>query len=171
MRILAAMVISITGAATAFLAVLAALDDPRPAVASTPVLSDRLLAFAAPDLAGSQAHLALVNQPPSTVGRYAAPPMLAESRLELPETAKPVRAAFVPPLPRRKPIDPALPADVAAAPPKSATSAVAEAKPVRAKAPVPPSVASGAPIDTSTRSALGGPRPGTSKSPKPATAQ
>ena len=102
MRILAAMILSVTGAVTAFLAVLTALDDPRP-MAAVVEPSDRLAAFAAPDLADSHASLAAAApQPASSVARFAAPPVLAESRLEIPEGAKPVRAAFVPPIKRRR---------------------------------------------------------------------
>ena len=160
MRILAAMILSITGAVTAFLAVLTALDAPR-SVAAAPELSDRLLAFAAPDLAASQAHLAVIAPPSPSVARFAAPPVLAESRLQAPESATPVRAAFVPPLPRRKPVDPARAADVATAESEPAAAVIAEAKPVRAKAPA----SAAQPMDISTRSTLGGPRPGTGKTP------
>lgn len=160
MRILAAIVLSVTGAVTAFLGVLTALDDHPSGVAS-PDLALRLQAFAAPDLAASQAHIAVIGAQPPSVARFAAPAMLAESRWALPESAAPVRAAFVPPLPRRKPVDPADPAAVAIAEPKSTAPAIADAGPVRAK--VPPTASQ--PIDTSTRSALGGPRPGAGKTP------
>lgn len=170
MRILAAMFLSVTGAVTAFLAVLTALDDPRP-IAAAAAPPQRLLAFAAPDLAASHATLAAtLAAPAGSVARFAAPPVLAESRLEIPESAKPVRAAFVPPIARRKPVEQALPGDATVAESRPATPVgvppvVAEAKPVRAKAPA------GQPIDTSTRSALGGPRPTTGKAPKPEAAK
>lgn len=173
MRIVAAMVLSITGAVTAFLAVLTALDDHRPVAKApervaqaqaAPEHTDRVVAFAVPGLAASQAHLSTAPQPVSRVARFAASPMLAESRLVVPETSPPVRAAFVPPLPRRKPVEPVLAADATPTASTPAAPVVADAKPVRAKAPA----SAGPPLDTSTRSALGGPRPAAVKAPKPA---
>lgn len=166
MRILAAMVLSVTGSVTAFLAVLLALDDPRPA-ATAPLTAaiepGRIAGFSSPDLAGADAAVGEARSLPASVARFAAPPVLAETHLSLhavpaPNLAAPVRAAQVAPIVRRKPVGAN---ENPAAPVTETKPLIADAKAAAARKPA------GKPLNVTTRSALGGPRLAVEKSAKP----
>jgi hypothetical protein len=145
-------------------------DLPRPQSAApvaarsagpTAVVPERVMGFAAPALAAvDPGVLGTMLAAPLPATSPALPAFLSPGRLEpgglgRPATTVAAKGATVPPLPRRRPKDPA--GEPAAAPPEP-PQAVAETQPGGA----PKSRTAGASrphFDTSTRSALGGPKP------------
>lgn len=158
MRILAAICLSVTGAVTAFLAVLSALDEPRHVLVELPSL-ERVMAFAAPELAVSSVAIAESDDRLGSVTRFAAPPVLAEANPVLRQSPVPVRTAQVPPIKRRRPAEAAEPVE---APTRQAVTIETI---LAGTTPPPPTARSGKSFDGFTRSALGGPRPSPSSGP------
>ena len=163
MRIVGAFVLSLGGAIITFCSVLAVLDeDPLAALG----LADRsrLADFAAP---------ALANATPGSLATLRPVPVKIEHRDGTPEAdatrgaaaldggdamRKTTKSAWVPPIVRRAPLDPAPAADDGA--PAVVAVAPQPAK-VRPRAPLPD-------LEPATRSALGGPKPGATAVPAPA---
>ena len=163
MPLVRATLLSLTGAIVAFLAVLVALDGVR-----LPTLDwgheSRVGAFATPALReAAPTSLATLRPIPVAIaaggalpGLSALPPPARAAPAEVPAAA-PVRSAWVPPIVRRAPKEETPPAE---AEPATVTAAAAEPK-LAPKSPVKR-------LDPTTRSALGGPRPGASARPVPA---
>jgi hypothetical protein len=141
MRTLGAIAISLSGAVASFIGVLAALEGTGPAPGSAHD-HGRLAQFA---VAGLPTEIATAT------------PSNRQTRAAVAGN----RGAWVPPIARKKLIDPASPAVVADAAAPQQSQQIVAPKPVPApriaRAKRPP----GQPLETTTRSALGGPRPAT----------
>ncbi|MBS0244019.1 MAG: hypothetical protein JSS20_17745 [Proteobacteria bacterium] len=150
MRMLKALLISLPSGITAFFLTLGALDAGFPELWPAAPAS-RVAQFAAPRLEeASPASLASLRpiQVIKEAAASASPGLQPDLMALIEEPRAITRSVRVPPVARRAPVDPQ--------PDAMPTSVVAEAKPE----PAAPAVARpSVPMDTSTRSALGGPRP------------
>lgn len=158
MRILATLLISLPGGIAAFFLTLIALDTSWLEIfGATP--ANRIAAFASPGLAQAAADdLATLRPIPVAIeGGAGGVPSLAVPALDAPP-AGPAKTAWVPPITRRAPVDPAV-----APAPEAPAAALADAK----QAPTALPGAGPATFDTSSRSALGGPRGAAVIRPRP----
>lgn len=148
---LGAFVLSLAGAIVTFVSVLAALDD-EPLAALGLGERSRVAAFAAPGLAtATPGSLATLRPVPATIEPVErTKPIAAPGE---PSAGGATKSAWVPPIVRRAPKDPPPGTSVE----EPAAVATAQAKPQKAPVRVPlPG------LDNQTRSALGGPRSGSS---------
>lgn len=159
-RLLATLLLSLPGGIAAFFLTLAALDTEWPDLFSGEPQS-RVAAFAAPGL-GQAAADGLGTLRPIPVAIEAGLASLPPARPGTPQGSQPARSktAWVPPIVRRMPAQPE--ATPEAVPPTA--TVVADAKPAPVARPTAPS----APLDSTTRSALGGPRGVAIAAPRPA---
>lgn len=156
MRVLAAVVLSVIGSVVSFLAVLGVLDQP-----DTPAVRGGSPTGAVAGLTSPAPISELGVARAASAARFAAPAILGETRIASPTPPTLVRSAHVPPIVRRKPVEPAASIEEILAQPAPKERAVAAAKPVRAKV---PGSEEGA---TWTRSALGGPKSAPDRKAKP----
>ena len=163
MRFLGALVLSLVATVASFFATMIALDRGLLDAALSggpdraPGLT-RVGAFAMPELAAST-DLLIALRPHPALADGERSPAASPSPPETTPSSMSVRSAQGPPMLRRAPVDPVLASDApvnaappAARPPAPTPTAVAQRAP-------PPAPARRPSFDTSTRSALGGPKP------------
>jgi hypothetical protein len=164
-RVRTLVVLCLVGGGLAFGAVSAA---PSAVIEHLGSRAVRLATFLAPDLRKRDEADAPAARPFPT---FVAAGRLRPEALAVSVTPRPLRSAHVPPIKRRTPHDPDIavwwpgagttaPAAGDGAVATVADAAVPKARPARASSPRPP-------FDTSTRSALGGPRPAAPAAAKP----